>query len=297
MNRDPRRWVVSWLMALGFALWVLCLYGSSGVTQSLGADPLTQGWIQVLDQPGSLERVQAVSPSAQVRIWQGQSVINAGSFSSSDQADVLLQSLDLLGITGQAMLNNLPPTPSSRLEAAAPSLGSITAMTDPPYHLPYPLAILADLVTLAGVSRPERLHRDAAQAFVHMQAAARQSGIQLVPLSGYRDMSTQTFLFQRQIQRRGSERAARFLSAPPGFSEHHTGYALDIGDGSQPYTHVQYAFAQTAAYGWLQAQAGSYGFELSFPLDNPQGISFEPWHWRYVGTAEARQLFAQARQL
>ncbi|NJL98196.1 MAG: D-alanyl-D-alanine carboxypeptidase family protein [Synechococcaceae cyanobacterium SM2_3_2] len=130
-----------------------------------------------------------------------------------------------------------------------------------------------------------------------MQTAARQSGIQLVPLSGYRDLPTQTFLFQRQIQRRGSERAARFLSAPPGFSEHHTGYAVDIGDGSQPSTHVQYAFAQTSAYGWLQAQAGSYGFELSFPPDNPQGVSFEPWHWRYVGTAQASQLFVQAREL
>ncbi|NJL98197.1 MAG: hypothetical protein HC924_04915 [Synechococcaceae cyanobacterium SM2_3_2] len=139
MKRDPRRWVVSWLMALGCAVWMLSLYGSAGITQSLATPLLTQGWILVLDQPGSLERVQTVSPSAQMRIWQGQSVINAGSFHSLDQADVLLQSLALLGLTGQATPHNSPPPPSSRLEAAA-SLSSITNMTavtaimDPPYH-------------------------------------------------------------------------------------------------------------------------------------------------------------------
>lgn len=275
---------------------------------------LTQGWIRVSYQAGVLERIQSISPQAQLRTWQGETVIDAGGFGSPDQAEILLQSLQLLGLRGQAM----PPQPDpvatpaiSRLEdalkasdplsppaliAAHPALSDLGIAWDPPVHLPYPLADWGDLMAVGG-QRPEQLHREAAQAFLRMQAAAQQAGIRLVPLSGFRDWATQTLLFQRQIQRRGSERAARYLSAPPGFSEHHTGYALDIGDGSLPYTHIKYSFADTGAYGWLQAEAGSFGFELSFPLDNPQGVSFEPWHWRYVGSPQSRQLFALAQQI
>ncbi|MEN9223487.1 MAG: D-alanyl-D-alanine carboxypeptidase family protein, partial [Thermostichus sp. BF3_bins_97] len=143
--------------------------------------------------------------------------------------------------------------------------------------------------------RVERLHREAAQAFRQMQQQAQASSVSLVPISGFRDLTVQTALFRRQIQRQGSEQAAMRLSAPPGYSEHHTGYALDIGDGRHPQTHVQYSFAQTPAYAWLAQYAPQFGFELSFPQGNPQGVNYEPWHWRYVGSSQASALFAQAR--
>jgi D-alanyl-D-alanine carboxypeptidase len=288
-----------------------------GMVLMMWASPsgsLTQGWIRVSYQAGLLERIQSISPHAQLRTWQGETVIDAGGFGSPDQADILLQSLELLGLRGEAMpqqpdpvatptvsgfedarMGSAPLSPPA-LIAAYPSLSDLGIAWDPPVHLPYPLADWGSLMAVGG-QRPEQLHREAAQAFLQMQAAAQQAGIRLVPLSGFRDWATQTMLFQRQIQRRGSERAARFLSAPPGFSEHHTGYALDIGDGSFPYTHIKYSFADTGAYGWLQAEAGSFGFELSFPPNNPQGVSFEPWHWRYVGSPQSRQLFALAQQI
>ncbi|MEQ1638880.1 MAG: D-alanyl-D-alanine carboxypeptidase family protein [Methylococcales bacterium] len=65
--------------------------------------------------------------------------------------------------------------------------------------------------------------------------------------------------------------------APPGFSEHHTGCAVDISTpGTAPAALV---FEQTAAFSWLNTNAHRFGFYLSFPLGNPYGYQYEPWHW------------------
>jgi D-alanyl-D-alanine carboxypeptidase len=87
------------------------------------------------------------------------------------------------------------------------------------------------------------------------------------------------------------------VSAPPGFSEHSTGYAVDLGDGSEPATNLAPSFDQTAAFAWLQAHGARYHFTLSFPRDNPQGVSYEPWHWRFEGSAEALKVFEPAQRL
>jgi len=87
------------------------------------------------------------------------------------------------------------------------------------------------------------------------------------------------------------------VSAPPGHSEHHTGYAVDIGDGNNPSTNLQESFENTAAYRWLEANASRYSFELSFPRDNLQGISYEPWHWRFVGDRHSLETFYRVREL
>ena len=42
------------------------------------------------------------------------------------------------------------------------------------------------------------------------------------------------------------------------------------------------SFETTPAFAWLQANAGGYGFAMSYPRDNPHGIVYEPWHWRYA---------------
>lgn len=141
-------------------------------------------------------------------------------------------------------------------------------------------------------------HKPLQYAGLTVITAAAQAGIRLIPISGFRSVADQVKLFERQIQRRGSEENAAKLSAPPGYSEHHTGYALDIGDGNQPAADLKYEFENTAAYQWLRANAThGYGFELSFPENNRQGVSFEPWHWRYVGSSEAGQIFAVAHRL
>ena len=82
--------------------------------------------------------------------------------------------------------------------------------------------------------------------------------------------------------------------APPGYSEHSTGYAVDLGDGRFPETNLSQSFQDTEAFRWLQDHAARYHFVLSFPEGNKQGVMYEPWHWRYQGNADALRLFEPA---
>jgi D-alanyl-D-alanine carboxypeptidase len=130
-----------------------------------------------------------------------------------------------------------------------------------------------------------------------MARSANAMGVSLMPISGFRTVEAQTALFNRQIERKGSKEAAARWSAPPGYSEHHTGYVLDIADKLHPESDLQMSFQETPAYQWLMTNASQFGFELSFPSNNFQGVSFEPWHWRYVGSSRAIQVFAIAKTL
>ena len=167
-------------------------------------------------------------------------------------------------------------------------------------HLPYqeddPARLVAVGKYVRGTyERPESLDLEAAEAFKQMAALAQSQGVMVMPISGFRTIADQKALFERQIERRGSAEAAARLSAPPGHSEHHTGYAIDIADQQQPDTDLKYSFEQTRAYQWLNANAYQFGFEQSFPKNNWQGVSNEPWHWRYVVSPRASQIFAIAK--
>ncbi|MBD2325949.1 D-alanyl-D-alanine carboxypeptidase family protein [Alkalinema sp. FACHB-956] len=162
-------------------------------------------------------------------------------------------------------------------------------------HYPYPEAPTAELEAITA-DGGLKLRKAAAQAYKEMAAAAQTEGISLMPLSAFRSISEQEQVFlslkQQRIQT-AEQRAA--VSAPPGYSEHHTGYAIDIGDGNVPATNLSPDFEQTAAFKWLQANAPRYNFEMSFPKNNKQGVSYEPWHWRFVGDRQSLETFFKAR--
>ena len=129
-------------------------------------------------------------------------------------------------------------------------------------------------------------------------SAAADDGVDLVVLSGYRSIALQKSLFfdvKSARNQTASERAR--VSAPPGYSEHATGFAIDLGDGSQPGANLSQSFEQTEAFSWLRANGARYQFVLSFPHGNSQGVSYEPWHWRYEGTTQALQVFEPAQRL
>jgi D-alanyl-D-alanine carboxypeptidase len=162
-------------------------------------------------------------------------------------------------------------------------------------HFPYPQADVNTLVVVGKYDqRVEKLAPEAGMAWKQLVSAARESGVLIVPISGFRSIETQTALFRDRARQRGLVGAAKSV-APPGYSEHHTGYAIDLGDGRAPYSDVTPAFAKTAAFRWLTKHAQEYGFELSFPLNNPQHVIYEPWHWRFVGSPDAIRVFAAAR--
>ena len=164
-------------------------------------------------------------------------------------------------------------------------------------HLPYKEAPLEELEAITNDGRI-RLRKKAAERFRAMQADARRNGILLIPLSGFRSVAEQEHLFFGIKEQRKQVVAKRAeVSAPPGYSEHHTGYVVDIGDGRAPATNLSPRFDRTAAYQWLANNAARYSFELSFTPNNYQGISYEPWHWRYVGDTDSLETFYKARHL
>ncbi|MGK7958099.1 MAG: D-alanyl-D-alanine carboxypeptidase family protein [Crocosphaera sp.] len=210
---------------------------------------------------------------------------------------VLVVVLGILGIMG--LISSLSPNTSVSVEPT-PS-PSPTPTTKPVEnilgHLPYEEADPSQLKAITNDGRI-KLRIKAADSFLQMQRDARASGIILAPISGFRTVEQQDFLFFGiKRQRNQDTRKRAEVSAPPGYSEHHTGYAIDIGDGQVPATHLSEKFEQTPAFRWLENNAAKYSFELSFPPNNPQGISYEPWHWRYVGNSDSLKTFYEAQQL
>ncbi|WP_019499043.1 M15 family metallopeptidase [Pseudanabaena sp. PCC 6802] len=167
-------------------------------------------------------------------------------------------------------------------------------------HFPYSESQDLDMVYIGSYAekenqRFEKLSLEAALALMKLIYAARDDNTWIVPVSGFRSIEQQEKLYKDQIQRRGSETEAAKISAPPGYSEHHTGYAVDLTDGNSHLTDLTYKFAESDAFRWLSQHAREYGFELSFPQNNFQGVSYEPWHWRFVGSPKAEEIFKQAR--
>jgi zinc D-Ala-D-Ala carboxypeptidase len=180
--------------------------------------------------------------------------------------------------------------PTSAAPPASPSPDSLLG------HLAYKEAPQSDLAAVTPDGRV-KLRASAAKQLAAMVASAQSAGVALLPLSGYRSIHDQNYLFFDVKAERGqvaTERAQ--VSAPPGYSEHHTGYAIDIGDGSRPAANLKTSFEDSAAFRWLKANAAYYSFELSFPAHNLQGVSYEPWHWRFVGNQDSLKTFYKARQ-
>jgi D-alanyl-D-alanine carboxypeptidase len=126
-------------------------------------------------------------------------------------------------------------------------------------------------------------------AFQRMAEEAEKQSVRLKIIWAYRAHHLQQEQFTEAHKKHGKRGAIRWL-APPGYSEHQTGWALDIGDAMDPEADDNPLFERTKAFHWLKQNAHHYGFELSFPPANWQGVSYEPWHWRYVGTSQARSV-------
>ena len=147
-----------------------------------------------------------------------------------------------------------------------------------------------DLVKVDGFP----VKKDCAAAFKEMKTVAKKEGINLKVVSGYRSSHYQIQVFKRKFNGKyptDEQMKARLkYSAPSGFSEHHTGLAVDINSTEDD-------FKDTKEYQWLLKNAKKFGFENSFPENNSQGLGFEPWHWRYIGlNGENKEIFKNARK-
>jgi D-alanyl-D-alanine carboxypeptidase len=190
-----------------------------------------------------------------------------------------------------AQVTNSNSDPASQTTDTNPSTDTDNVLN----HLPYNEAPESELVSIGS---GYRLRKTAAAKFQSMVAAARSSGVNITTISAFRSVEDQKRLFFGVGAARGQQPTKRAeVSAPPKYSEHHTGYAIDLGDSSVPATNLNQNFDTTPAYKWLKANAATYGFELSFPKDNIQKVSYEPWHWRFVGDINSLETFYKAHNL
>ena len=148
------------------------------------------------------------------------------------------------------------------------------------------LALVAEPAALAFAGRdryrrPLWLTRAAARGWQALRAAAAHDGIVLEAISGYRSHDYQLGIFERKLDRGQTVDQILTVNAAPGYSEHHSGRALDIGTPGEP--PAEESFEQTPAFAWLTRHAGDFGFVMSYPRDNAFGIIYEPWHWYYAG--------------
>lgn len=167
--------------------------------------------------------------------------------------------------------------------------GELGIAADYPRHCGMPLhAECASLVDVGpdAFGRPARLEAATARAWQAMQAAAASDGIELQLVSAYRSYDYQKQLFLRKLARGDCVADILKVNAAPGFSEHHSGRALDLG--TPGLLALEESFETSAAFAWLQLHAAGFGFRMSFPRDNPFGVLYEPWHWYYTGARDER---------
>lgn len=140
-----------------------------------------------------------------------------------------------------------------------------------------------ELIAAAGTA----LVPTAATALAEMINAAARDGVHVVAVSGYRSFDTQTRLYAGYTSRLGQAHTDE-LSARPGFSEHQTGLAVDIGNPDARCA-LQRCFADTPAGSWAAANSARFGFIIRYPegASAVTGYDYEPWHLRYVGPESA----------
>ncbi|WP_436058213.1 M15 family metallopeptidase [Arthrobacter sp. LjRoot78] len=200
------------------------------------------------------------------------------------------------------------PAPSAAPTPTSPAAGLAQqhSLTDPasPWlvvnkHRPLSPAdyIPADLVqpniALAVSGESAQLNSTTAAAAEQMFAAAAGDGVTITLASGYRSYGTQVATYNGYVASRGQAEADT-ASARPGFSEHQTGWAFDIGDGGGACS-FQPCFAEQPAAVWAKANAHRFGFVVRYPWMFHQitGYYYESWHLRYVGVEAATDMAAK----
>lgn len=158
----------------------------------------------------------------------------------------------------------------------------LPALPPPPAGYAGRVPFVPEASDLASVG-PDHLLREAfltpaaAAAWVAMRDAAAADGVQLILVSAFRSVLRQAEILTGKLAKGMSLESALEYSAYPGFSEHHSGNAIDIGTDGCP--HLEEEFEATMAFKWLCRNAPAFGFSMTYPRDNPHGIAYEPWHW------------------
>jgi len=157
------------------------------------------------------------------------------------------------------------------------SLGVPIAYGIDPFLPSYTDAVELEVVERNVIGRWQKLAPQTALDWRAMRDAAADSGVVLLLVSGYRSIDDQAALFRKKLAAGQAIDEILQVNAAPGYSQHHTGKAVDIATPqSRPLTEE---FGSTAAYEWLTINAVRFGFAMPYTRENRFGICFEPWHW------------------
>lgn len=146
---------------------------------------------------------------------------------------------------------------------------------------PHPQALLLQVAGRDRFGRQHWLQPVANSAWKLLREAAQSDGIVLELVSSFRSVRDQNRILLRKLRQGQALDAILRVNAPPGYSEHHSGCALDLAVPGEPL--LTEAFEATPAFAWLVRHAPAFGFALSYPRDNRFGFIYEPWHWCYRG--------------
>lgn len=197
----------------------------------------------------------------------------------------------------------LPPSSSGSNSKAAPAMAAASAwqlrLVNAANHLPDDF----DVATTPISGYENRLFdARAADSLQNMLSAAEAAGRQLYLVSAYRSVARQKALFERKtaafaaegFPQAEAEKQAAMWVARPGTSEHNLGLAADIvsADWYKTNSDLTADFEKTEEFTWLSQNAAEYGFILRYPngKENITGVTYEPWHYRYVGVDAAREI-------
>jgi len=127
--------------------------------------------------------------------------------------------------------------------------------------------------------REQQLLPAAAAAWRGMTAAAEQDGVEIQLVSAFRSVAYQAGILRRKLDKGQPIDEILRVSAAPGYSEHHSGRAVDLTTPGYPV--LEEVFEESEAFAWLTRHAAEHGFRLSYPRGNPHQVAYEPWHWAW----------------
>jgi D-alanyl-D-alanine carboxypeptidase len=131
--------------------------------------------------------------------------------------------------------------------------------------------------------REQKLAPNAASAWRKLKMAAEGDGVILQIVSAFRSVAYQRQIIERKLAAGKTMEEILRVSAAPGYSEHHTGRAIDItSSGCKPLTEE---FEQTPEFAWVVRHAKDFGFLMTYPRNNKFGVIYEPWHWTFQEAA------------
>ena len=150
------------------------------------------------------------------------------------------------------------------------------------YSQRFQLPIRAEAETLTAIGadvygRPQQLVSRVAHNWQAMRSQAQRDDILLLVISAFRSVDYQRGVIARKLASGTPMEEILKINAAPGYSEHHTGCALDLTTSGQ--MTLDNNFETTQAFAWLTQHAQHFGFRMSYPRENPHGIAYEPWHW------------------